>query len=387
MESMSRPIVVIGGGIVGTTIAYELQKAGAPTILVERDLEPQGASAFSFASLSAFDEPQRDAYLLKTHGMVAWRELTKVFGDDLGTQFAGELRWAESTQESRHLTSLIERATRRGYPVRPIPAQEITTREPASQAKDVGAACFAPNDGQVDPLQAIDVLRGSFVDGGGTILIGRASLTVEEWGITVRVGDDRVEAATVVATGSETTSMLERLGWEIPMDPSPGLLAVTKPIDPLLEGTVYVYPQSGLSVHLRQMSDGRVLLGERAQDEVAKNPTLEHAWSLLRQAQRSFPALESTLVDHFTVEWRPMPRDGMPIVGRLPGCPSLYVATGHSGVTTAPAIARFVTQEIVHGAEAERLKPFRPSRFSAHRADAYTSIEEAFNEAPDLYIG
>ena len=75
---MSRPIVVIGGGIVGTTIAYELQKAGAPTILVERDLEPQGASAFSFASLTAFDEPQRDAYLLKTHGMIAWRELAKV---------------------------------------------------------------------------------------------------------------------------------------------------------------------------------------------------------------------------------------------------------------------------------------------------------------------
>ena len=122
----------------------------------------------------------------------------------------------------------------------------------------------------------------------------------------MRVGDDRVEASTVVvATGSETTTMLERLGWEIPMDPSPGLLAVTKPTDPFLEGTVYVYPQSGLSVHLRQMSDGRVLMGERAQDEVAKNPTLEHAQSLLRQAQRSFPALETTQVDHFTVEWRP----------------------------------------------------------------------------------
>jgi glycine/D-amino acid oxidase-like deaminating enzyme len=135
------------------------------------------------------------------------------------------------------------------------------------------------------------------------------------------------------------------------------------------------------------MSDGRVLMGERAQDEVAKSPTLEHARSLLRQAQRSFPALETTQVDHFTVEWRPMPRDGMPIVGRLPGCPSLYVATGDSGVTIAPAVARFVTQELVQGREAERLKPFRPSRFSAHRADAYASIEEAFNGAPDLFIG
>lgn len=385
---MNRPVVVIGGGIVGSAIAYELQKADAPTILVERDVEPQGASAFSFASLSAFDEPQRDAYLLKTHGMIAWRQWAKVFGDELGIFFPGELRWADSTQAGRALTSLIERARGRGHPVRSIAAEEITKYEPASRPTGASVACWAPDDGQADPLRAIDVLRGAFVGGGGTILVGRASLEIEESGITVRAGDDRVEASTVVvAAGTESSALLDRLGWEIPMDPSPGLLAVTKPIEPLLEGTVYVYPQSGLSVHLRQLSDGRVLMGERAQDEVAKNPTLEHARSLLRQAQRSFPALETTQVDHFTTEWRPMPRDGKPIVGPLPALPSLYVATGHGGVTIAPALARFITQEIVQGTEAERLKPFRPSRFSTHRADAHRSIEEAFNGAPDLFIG
>ena len=56
---MDRPVVVIGGGIVGTAIAHELRLSGAPTVLVERDIEPQGASAFSFASLTSFDEPQR----------------------------------------------------------------------------------------------------------------------------------------------------------------------------------------------------------------------------------------------------------------------------------------------------------------------------------------
>jgi glycine/D-amino acid oxidase-like deaminating enzyme len=374
--------------MVGTAIAFELQRANAPTILVERDVDPQGASAFSFASLSAFDELQRDAYLLKTHGMIAWRELEKAFGDDLGVRFPGELRWAESADAARHLTSMIQRATGRGYPVRSISAEEVTRREPGSETSEVGAACFAPTDGQVEPRRAIDVLRGAFTDGGGTILVGRASLMVEELGVTVRVGDDRIEASTVVvATGSETTTMLERLGWEIPMDPSPGLLSVTKPIEPFLMGTVYVYPQSEVPVHLRQLRDGSVLIGERAQDEVAKNPTLEHARSLLQQARRSFPALVATAVDHFTVEWRPMPRDGMPIVGRLPGCPSLYVATAHSGVTIAPALARFVTQEIVDGTEAERLKPFRPARFSAHRADAYRSLEEAFSGASEQFIG
>ena len=385
---MNRPVVVIGGVIVGTAIAYELQLADAPTILVERDIEPQGASAFSFASLSAFDEPHRDVYLLKTHGMIAWRHWAKVFGDELGISFGGELRWAESKEAASHLTSLIERATSRGYPVRSISGEEVTKQEPASRPATASVACLAPDDGQADPVRAIDVLRGAFADRGGTILVGRASLMIEESGITVRVGEERVAASTVVvAAGAETTALLERLGWEIPMDPSPGLLSVTERVEPFLKGTVYVYPQSDIPVHLRQMSDGRVLVGERAQDEIAKNPTREHARSLLRQARKSFPALEATDVDHFTVEWRPMPRDGMPIVGPLPGLPSLYVATGHSGVTIAPALARFITQEVVQGTEVDRLKPFRPARFSAHGADAYRSIEDAFSGASELFIG
>ena len=62
------------------------------------------------------------------------------------------------------------------------------------------------------------------------------------------------------------------------------------------------------------------------------------------------------------------------------------VATGHSGVTIAPALAKFVTQEIVHGTEVSRLKAFRPARFSAHQADAHRSIEEVFGEASDVFI-
>src|SRR5687768_8437733 len=103
---MENPVVVIGGGIVGASIAHELQLKGSGTVLIERDLAPQGASAFSFASISAFDETQRDVYLLKSHGMVAWRRWAKVYGDDLGVHFPGELRWAESSESGRFLTEL-----------------------------------------------------------------------------------------------------------------------------------------------------------------------------------------------------------------------------------------------------------------------------------------
>jgi glycine/D-amino acid oxidase-like deaminating enzyme len=385
---MDGPVVVIGGGIIGTAIAHELQLAGVPTMLVERDVEPQGASAFSFASLSSFDEVQRDVYLLKNYGMIAWRQWAKVYGDDLGVRFPGEIRWAESTDGGRLLTEILQRATGRGYPVHFINGDYVKKLEPASASSGTFTATYAPDDGQAEPLRAIETLKRVFTEHGGMLLIGRASLMVEETGITVRVGEDRIEASTViVATGSETAALLERMGWDIPMDPSPGLLCVTEPVERFTQRIVYVYPKGEVPVHLRQLPDGRVLIGERAQDEVAKNPTLEHARMLLGQARKAFPILEETDVDHFTVEWRPMPRDKMPIVGPLPGLSNVYVATGHSGVTIAPALAQFIAKEVAEGVEQDRLEPFRPARFSAHSADAHASIEEVFNGASELFIG
>ena len=385
---MDRPVVVIGGGIVGTAIAHELRLSGAPTVLVERDVEPQGASAFSFASLTSFDEQQRDVYLLKNHGMIAWRQWAKVYGDELGVRFPGEIRWAEAPDAGNFLTETLSRAEQRGYPVRSISGDEVKKLEPASAFSGTFTATYAPEDGQAEPLRAIQTLTTAFIEMGGALLMGRASLTVGESGLTVRIGDEHIDASTVVvAAGAETSVLLERLGWDIPMDPSPGLLCVTEPVERFTERIVYVYPRGEVPVHLRQLDDGRVLIGERAQDEVAKNPTMEHARMLLRQASKAFPILEGTEVDHFTVEWRPMPRDNMPILGPLPGLSSLYVATGHGGVTTAPAIAQFVAKEIVEGIEQERLKPFRPGRFSAHNADAFVSIEEAFSGASDVFIG
>lgn len=218
---------------------------------------------------------------------------------------------------------------------------------------------------------------------------GRASLRFEELGPEVRVAHQRIRPATIViAAGAETTALADRLGWDIPMEPSPGFLAVTKPTRQIAKETVYVSPAVGPSIHLRQLDDGRVLIGERSQEHVVREPTTAHARALLHQATRSFPSLAEAEVDHFTLEWRPMPRDGMPIIGPLQGLPSVYVATGHSGVTLAPAMGELVAEEIVEDRPATRLEPFRPARFGAHSLDAALSLEEAFSAAaPEVFLG
>jgi glycine/D-amino acid oxidase-like deaminating enzyme len=377
---MAEPMVVIGSGIVGSAIAWKLQSGGAPTILVD-DAEPRGASYFSFASLSAFDEPLHEVYALKCLGMSYWRAWESELGD-IGVAWDGEIRWAESPAAAERLKARMAQASGRGYPVRSLSAADLARLLPGSKPGKVLRASNVPTDGQANPRKAIAKFRAAFLDAGGEMVAGRARMRFDESSVVVTVGEREIVASkVVVAGGAETRKLLDNLGWDVPLKPSPGLLVLTESMDPVLKGTAYVFPEDGPEIHLRQQYDDRVMIGEHSQDYVATQPTMEHAKELLRQAQRFFPVLKAARVSDFSVEWRPMPRDGMPIVGPLPGFPSVYVATGHAGVTIAPAVAELLKRELVDGKPAAQLGPFSPKRFADRQADLVSEIEAAFNGA------
>ena len=79
--------------------------------------------------------------------------------------------------------------------------------------------------------------------------------------------------------------------------------------------------------------------------------------------RRRFRGAERVTSIDARVGWRPMPADGMPIVGFTPDAPDLYLAVMHAGVVMAPIVGRLATGEIVAGDEAEALAPCRLSRF------------------------
>lgn len=382
------PVVVVGSGIIGSSIAWQLQSRGVQTILVERDAQPQGASYFSFASLTAMDEPNKALFALKCLGMAHWRRWQKELDDTLGVRWEGEIRWAETEEGARRLRTKIDEAVRRGYEIQELSELQVLERLENSRPSSVLAACCAPQDGHAEPRRAIARLRAAFQDKGGTPMVGRASLRFEDDQLFVRVGEDLIAASgVVVATGAETHAFFEKLGWDIPMVPSPGLLVVTDHVEPLVPGVVYINAGTGPSIHLRQLNDGRVVIGERTQDFVVKEPNIGHAKVILEQAQKYFPALAAARIQQFTVEWRPMPADGMPIIGPLPGIPSIYVATGHSGVTLAPVIAELVAQELVDKKPAANLDQCRPDRFVTRQLDLVNQVESAFAMPSEVFLG
>ena len=374
-------VVVIGAGILGSSIAIHLVDRGVRPVVIDPQRPGQGTSSGSFASISAFGKDPAAWFQLACAGMSGWPRFARRIGGDVGLRRAGEVRWASDPEEGRRLARQVAAARGLGYRVRRVDRAELARLLPGADIGEVAAACFAPNDGQVEPPLALAACRRVLAEAGARLVTGRARVQLDDDGVRVEVGTAVLRPRTcVLAAGAEAVQVAAAVGLEVPTVASPGMLAQTRPLPPLTDRVVYLPGGPGPAVHLRQRADGSVLLGERTQETPATNPGLDHARALLTQAARSLPALAAAGVDKWWLAWRAMSSDRLPIVGPLPWLDSLYLAVSHSGVTVAPALGRLVADEVVIGAPDGLLAPFRPSRFAERATRVLLEVESVFRE-------
>jgi glycine/D-amino acid oxidase-like deaminating enzyme len=383
MEQRRHPSVVIGAGIVGSAIAMELAERDLRPVLVDQARSARGASTRSFASLSAFGTDPVAHYELACAAMASWSRWAERLGE-VGYRRAGELRWAADPREGCELAGQVERARSRGYPIMPIDEAELRRLLPAAEPGPVEAASYAPQDGQVEPDLVVAACRAATKAAGGRLLLGEAAqVRLDDDGIRVEVGEQVLRPRiTVLTAGAESVATARAVGIDVPTLPSPGLLVQTDPLPAFTDKVVYLPGDPGPQVHLRQRPDGSVLLGERSQDAVARQPSEHHGRALLHQAARFLPALRGARIAGVLLAWRPMPADRLPIVGPVPRLDSLYLAVTHRGVTLAPALGRLVADEIATGEQEWLLAPFRPDRFAEQATRVVLDVEEAFRSRP-----
>src|SRR5512132_764955 len=373
-------VVVVGGGILGCSIAVHLVDRGVRPVLIDPERPGQGASTGSFASVSALGKDPASYFQLACAGVASWPRFAERLGE-VGLRRAGEVRWASDPEEGRRLAALVAASRERGYPVRPVDRAELARLLPGARIGSVSAACFAPNDGQVEPPLVLAACRAVLEEAGARLLCGRARVRLGDDGVRVDVGDQVLcPRVCVLAAGAEAVQVAAAIGLDIPTVASPGMLVQTRPLPPLTDRVVYVPGGPGPPVCLRQRADGSVLVGERTQEMVATSPGRDHARALLAQAARFFPVLAGEPVERWWLAWRAMPADRLPILGPLPWLGPLYVAVSHSGVTLAPVLGRLVAAEVADQAPDGLLAPFRPGRFAERTTRVMLEVESVFRE-------
>ena len=375
-------IVVVGAGIVGASIAYHLsrRKDLAVTVL-ERDEPCAGASGHSFAWLNSFGKDPVSYHHFNRRSMDIWDRFARRLGMDLDLHWGGELRWERTPERVEVLRQRIVQLQAWGYPTRVISKDEIRELEPGLSPGPVTIASFSDIDGRVEPLKVIEACLQRACEVGTVVY---THTPVSELCLN---GGRRIEAVStpsgeigcdvvVLASGTDTTELAATAGVHIPQQHSPGVVVRTDPQPPILQNVSVLHlppiDKQRHEIHLRQSADGTLAIGQGSQESVDQDDSQEQADSLLSRAVHYLPTLAGARAIPTPVGYRPMPIDGLPVLGFCEAVPNLYIALMHSGVTLAPLVGELATVEIVDRARVEMLAPYRPERFrSANRTNLH----------------
>ncbi len=372
-------VIVVGAGIVGASIAYYLSKRGCDVTIIDKGLPASQASGNTFAWINAAYPNRPQSYLsLRLAALAEYRSLSADVSFPI--RWSGSLEWFQDAQNEQRLADDVAAFLRAGgsatQMIDPTAAAAI---EPNLNVGGNFQLAHATNDGAIDAKAATQAIFDRALELGARAVLLAEVESIRKRRRSVRVattGGDFDADLVVAAAGVDSREIGRMVGERIDTDTrsTPGIIATTGPL-PMILNTVLYPPR----VHLHQLPDGRVVIGEKAgapasdthRQAFGDRPNAfpddaqasAHALRLLAMAREYVPELGQANNVDVGIGWRPMPTDGLPIVGHGQKAPHVYFATMHSGVTLAPIIGRYAADEILDGNRVAALADFRPDRF------------------------
>lgn len=345
-------LIVIGGGVIGLSIAWRAATAGL-TVTVLDPAPGSGASGVAAGMLAPVTEVAYGEEALLALNLASARrwpafaaELEAAAGVTVGYETAGTLQVAYDADDRRALDDLQAFQTELGLPVERLRSRDCRVREPLLSPRVRGGS-FAPDDHQVDPRRV-----GAALDracrAAGVRLVGEAAAAIEaprgRVAAVVRADGERLVAGQVViATGAASASLEGLPAGTLPtVRPVKGQILRLRTPDgePRLATTVRGLVR-GRPVYLVPRRDGELVVGA-TQEELGhdRRVTARGVRELLDDAAALIPGVDECTFVEASAGLRPGSPDDHPVVGAT-AVAGLAVATGHHrhGVLLAPITA------------------------------------------------
>ncbi|MEV4316085.1 FAD-binding oxidoreductase [Actinocrispum sp. NPDC049592] len=340
-------VAVVGGGVLGMSIAHHLARRGAGVVLATENTLASEASGRSLSWLNSWAVRSPWYHELRLEGIARYRALQPVVGKQW-LRFDGGLAWGDTDEIYAHHQAI-------GYPTSRVPSASGVVVPP-------GGALYNPLEGWVDLPSLIAYLRGQF---SGRIVeqAGPVRLATEGSRVTGIHAFSQFYGADVVvlATGASVPVALGEFGLSIGAATAPAVLVHTAPVRTGLEVVVNT-PE----ISLRPTPNGGLALGAAwAEKEVhadgsVDSSTVDKMLAAARAVLSGHPELSASFVG---AGLKPIPADDEPVLGPVPSVDRLYVAFTHSGATLALIIGELVAGEILTGKADPRLARYRVDRF------------------------
>lgn len=361
-------VAVIGGGLVGSSIAYGLRdRVGSIAVLDEGDVALRASRGnFGLVWLQSKGHGM-GAYSRWTLGSTRlWPRLAAQLLEETGIDVALEQKggltplMGDHEIEARHqwVRALMAQPGVEPYEWKLLDHHQAASLVPGL-GKDVTGAIWTPHDGIVNPLKLLRAFHTAFGRSGVSYLphhgVAGIAHTAQGFELTTPAGIVRARRI-VLASGLRNGELGAQVGLRLPMAPQRGQIIVLERTRRLLDTPM---------VTLRQNDEGSWLVGDSQEDAgyAEHVTTLPVLATLADRAVRTLPALKEVRAVRAWSALRVRAQDGFPVYEQSSTPPGAFIVTCHSGVTLAATHALKLAPMIAEGALEAELAPFSTRRF------------------------
>lgn len=375
--------VVIGGGVVGCSIAYNLARRGLrDVVVIERETVGSGTTSKAAGGIRV-QFPTETEIRFSLEAIRVFERFQDEFGVDPGYKKIGYLFLLSEERQLRAFEPRIALQTRLGADVRVITSDDACKLVPALRVDDLIAAVWGPGDGLAGPAEVTAGFARGARELGVKIVEG---VRVE----SLEIAQRRVSGATTTAgaissplvinaAGPSAARVARLAGVELPVQPRRRHIFFTEPF-PAIPGPVPLTTDVTSGFYFRKEMEQVLLSPGDVEDigedfDVPMDPgKVEEA---VQKAIQRLPILGDARIAGGWAGLRPLTPDDHAIIGWAPGVEGFFVAVGFGGhgFQHSPATGRYVAEWLLDGKPSMDLSLFDPARFSRAPARAELKVD------------
>lgn len=378
MKALASDVVIIGGGIVGTTTAFFLRRRGQSVRLLERGLTGQQASGVNFGGVRRQGRAL-EQLPLANRALATWQHANKWLGEDVEFLASGHTRVCYREEDVDTFVRYAVDARACGLELQVLQGAAMFERFPFL-GRDVLAASVSPLDGHANPRLAAPAFGRAAARLGAGLHENVEVVRVEHEGAGFRIEDKagRVYrcAQLVICAGAWANRLSSQFGETVPLETRGPQMAVTEPVPYVFRSSMGVYTSvKAESVYFRQIPRGNVILGgglhgpssiETCRAGVLPLNTVRQ----MAQFRRLVPGLAPLQVIRTWSGVEGYLPDSEPVIGPSSTTPGLFYGFGFSGAgfQIGPGVGETLAELVSTGATPIALDKFSIDRFGQQAA-------------------
>jgi sarcosine oxidase, subunit beta len=362
-------VLVIGGGVVGCSVAYHLARRGAHGVVVlERETVGSGTTSKAAGGIRAQFSTETEIRMSQECIRV-FEHFADEFGVDIGYRKIGYLTLLTDEGDLRGFERRIALQTRLGVDVRVITPKEAQAIVPALRVDDLIAAVWSPGDGMAGPAEVTNGFARRARELGATIVEGVEVIGIDLAARRVTTTLGALEARVIVnAAGPRAARVARMVGVDVAVHPRRRHIFFTEPFADI-PGPTPLTTDRGSGMYFRKEME-QLLISPGDVVDVGDDMNVPMDWSkrdeAVEKAIHRLPILERARISGGWAGLRPLTPDEHAIIGWAPGVDGFFLAVGFCGhgFQHSPATGRLVAEWLLDGRPSMDLAVFDPDRFA-----------------------